>query len=207
MASFFSRLFNYNVPKHNVPKQCIKSYIFDSEKEANSKRSIDEMKYSDLGSKDKQLYNIICELYSSTYNDTMDKTEVTISNDEELYDPLYKLIVLQIETPGQGIQYISYLIPDDFTIKLKGICYNKNVVFNKLIYMFDIIYGIKHITKIWLVKPKSSGGKKAVVKHTVKQLQAIASKNNIKITKKVDGKTVRLNKQGLIAKLKRYKLL
>ena len=60
---------------------------------------------------------------------------------------------------------------------------------------------------IRLVNPKSSGGKKAVVKHTVKQLQAIASKNNIKITKKVDGKTVRLNKQGLIAKLKRYKLI
>lgn len=60
---------------------------------------------------------------------------------------------------------------------------------------------------IRLVNPESSGGKKAVVKHTVKQLQAIASKNNIKITKKVEGKTVRLNKQGLIAKLKRYKLI
>jgi hypothetical protein len=60
---------------------------------------------------------------------------------------------------------------------------------------------------IYLIKPNTSGGKKAVVKYTVKQLQAIASKNNIKITKKVDGKTVRLNKQGLIAKLKRYKLI
>ena len=35
----------------------------------------------------------------------------------------------------------------------------------------------------------------------------ISSKNNIKITKKVNGKMVRLNKQGLIAKLKRYKVL
>jgi|LakMenE01Jun11ns_1017448.scaffolds.fasta_scaffold9728460_2 hypothetical protein len=60
---------------------------------------------------------------------------------------------------------------------------------------------------IYLVNKKTQGGKKAVVKYTVKQLQAIASKNNIKITKKVDGKTVRLNKQGLIAKLKRYKVL
>jgi len=165
------------------------------------------MKYSQLGIKEKQLYNIICKLYSSAYNDRLDKTEVTISNDEELYNPLYKLIVLQIETPEQGIKYNSYLIPDDFTIKLKGIGYNKNVLFYKLKYIFDIFYDIKHITKIWLVNPKSSGGKKAVVKHTVKQLQAIASKNNIKITKKVDGKTVRLNKQGLIAKLKRYKLI
>jgi hypothetical protein len=53
----------------------------------------------------------------------------------------------------------------------------------------------------------SSGGKKGGVKYTVKQLQAIASKNNIKITKKVDGKTVRLNKKGLMTKLKRYKLI
>ena len=60
------------------------------------------------------------------------------------------------------------------------------------------------ITDIYIAKSQTQGGKKAVVKHTVKQLQAIASKNNIKITKKVDGKTVRLNKQGLIAKLKRY---
>ena len=66
----------------------------------------------------------------------------------------------------------------------------------------------KNTYSIQLVKnTNSTGGKKTVVKHTVKQLQAIASKNNIKITKKVDGKTVRLNKQGLIAKLKRYKLI
>jgi hypothetical protein len=60
---------------------------------------------------------------------------------------------------------------------------------------------------IYLIKPETSGGKKAVVKYTVKQLQAIASKNNIKITKKVDGKTVRLNKQGLMTRLKRYNLI
>jgi hypothetical protein len=53
----------------------------------------------------------------------------------------------------------------------------------------------------------SDGGKKGGVKYTVKQLQAIASKNNIKITKKVDGKTVRLNKKGLMTKLKRYQLI
>ena len=63
------------------------------------------------------------------------------------------------------------------------------------------------ITDIYIAKSQTQGGKKAVVKHTVKQLQAIASKNNIKITKKVDGKTARLNKQGFIAKLKRYKLI
>ena len=67
-----------------------------------------------------------------------------------------------------------------------------------------VAINLKHII---LVKPKSSGGKKAVVKYTVKELQAIAIENNIKITKKVEGKTVRLNKQGMIAKLKRYKLI
>lgn len=67
-----------------------------------------------------------------------------------------------------------------------------------------IIINLKHII---LVKPKSSGGKKAVVKYTVKELQAIAIENKIKITKKVEGKTVRLNKQDMIAKLKRYKLI
>lgn len=67
-----------------------------------------------------------------------------------------------------------------------------------------IIINLKHII---LVKPKSSGGKKTVVKYTVKDLQAIAIENNIKITKKVEGKTVRLNKQEMIAKLKRHKLI
>ena len=58
-----------------------------------------------------------------------------------------------------------------------------------------------------LANVSTSGGKKAVVKYTVKDLQAIAIENKIKITKKVEGKTVRLNKQGMIAKLKRYKLI
>jgi hypothetical protein len=69
----------------------------------------------------------------------------------------------------------------------------------------------KDITTIYLVNSSefatTTGGKKVVIKYTVKQLQAIASKNNIKITKKVDGKTVRLNKQGLMSRLKRYKLI
>ena len=75
---------------------------------------------------------------------------------------------------------------------------------NKIKY-FPVIY--IELTNMTDIERNMNGGKKAVVKYTVKQLQAIASKNNIKITKKVDGKTVRLNKQGLIAKLKRYKLI
>lgn len=67
--------------------------------------------------------------------------------------------------------------------------------------------GISYITEIILGGDITSGGKKAVVKYTVKELQAIAIENKIKITKKVEGKTVRLNKQGMIAKLKRHKLI
>lgn len=81
--------------------------------------------------------------------------------------------------------------------------------------VIEICFGIAKqkpfITKIVLgasIKETSAtGGKKSVVKQTVKELQAIAVENNIKITKKVEGKTVRLNKKGLIAKLKRYKLI
>ena len=72
---------------------------------------------------------------------------------------------------------------------------------------FGIAKKIPFITRIILGGSIKSGGKKRVVKQTVKELQAIAVENNIKITKKVEGKTVRLNKKGLIAKLKRYKLI
>ena len=54
----------------------------------------------------------------------------------------------------------------------------------------------------------SSGGyKKVKDKYTVKELKTIASRNNIKTTKKLDGKTVPLNKKGLVAKLKRNKVI
>ena len=54
-------------------------------------------------------------------------------------------------------------------------------------------------------KATSTGGYKK--KYTVKELKRIASRNNIKTTKKLDGKTVNLNKKGLMAKLKRKKLI
>ena len=54
----------------------------------------------------------------------------------------------------------------------------------------------------------SSGGyKNAKDKYTVKDLKTIASRNNIKTTKKLNGKTVPLNKKGLVAKLKRNKVI
>ena len=59
--------------------------------------------------------------------------------------------------------------------------------------------------------PSSGGYKKgkanAKDKYTVKELKRIASRNNIKTTKKLDGKTINLNKKGLMAKLKRKKLI
>lgn len=110
--------------------------------------------------------------------------------------------------------YMSYLITPAFrdaVLNLNPILSKEeSIVFNFALKNKIKFFPFKYIKLTNInddVPNLSSGGKKAVVKHTVKQLQAIASKNNIKITKKVDGKTVRLNKQGLIAKLKRYKLL
>jgi len=110
--------------------------------------------------------------------------------------------------------YKSYIITDAFRDAVLKLNPNLSKEVS-IVHNFALKNNIKYfpckfikLTNINDDDPKlSSGGKKAVVKHTVKQLQAIASKNNIKITKKVDGKTVRLNKQGLIAKLKRYKLI
>jgi hypothetical protein len=118
----------------------------------------------------------------------------------------------EIRTTHKWIQKYPYDMTDEFKKAVNNIpsgidCYT--VLSDIFINLINIINGSRHKTTvdIYLVNPKASGGKKAVVKYTVKQLQAIASKNNIKITKKVDGKTVRLNKQGLMTRLKRYKLI
>jgi len=116
----------------------------------------------------------------------------------------------EVKTTHLWIQDYAFDMTTEFKNAVDKIPYDKDcysvlsALFTKFIYDED---ESKKITDIYLVNKKTQGGKKAVVKYTVKQLQAIASKNNIKITKKVDGKTVRLNKQGLIAKLKRYKVL
>lgn len=54
---------------------------------------------------------------------------------------------------------------------------------------------------------KKGGNANAKDKYTVKELKTIAYRNNIKTTKKLDGKTVPLNKKGLMAKLKRNKVI
>ena len=53
--------------------------------------------------------------------------------------------------------------------------------------------------------PYSTGGSAA--KYTLKELKDIAVSNKIKITKKIDNKTLYLNKADLIKKLKKHKLL
>jgi septal ring factor EnvC (AmiA/AmiB activator) len=53
----------------------------------------------------------------------------------------------------------------------------------------------------------NGGNKKKDTTYTVKELKTIASRNNIKTTKKLNGKTVPLNKKGLVAKLKRNKVI
>jgi len=91
-------------------------------------------------------------------------------------------------------KYFNYM--KLFKLKTQGLL--------KSISKINYVIGIKLEN---IKETSATGGKKRVVKQTVKELQAIAVENNIKITKKVDGKTVRLNKKGLIAKLKRYKLI
>ena len=133
----------------------------------------------------------------------LDTNNKVIDNHKELGNNKYNLI--DIETGGpNGTKYHTYRITDDFRSFCSKLNYNP---VSQIQFIFGHVKHLSYIVKIFLLNTKASGGKKAVVKYTVKQLQAIASKNNIKITKKVDGKTVRLNKQGLIAKLKRYKVL
>ena len=51
------------------------------------------------------------------------------------------------------------------------------------------------------------GGRGSAAKYTLKELKDIAVSNKIKITKKIDNKTLYLNKADLIKKLKKHKLL
>ena len=63
------------------------------------------------------------------------------------------------------------------------------------------------VDKCYLLKDRESrsGGYKKT--YLVKELKDIAKRNNIKITKKSNGKDVYLNKQELTTKLKKIKLI
>jgi hypothetical protein len=151
------------------------------------------------------------------------KTDVSIKKDFKKNIQQYSKIIIQFEVNEKTINEIGIRITkitfdnyvadmaDDFKDAVKNIPDDINYIYisNFFTNVINQKYKKSYTSafNIYLVNPISSGGKKVVVKYTVKQLQAIASKNNIKITKKVDGKTVRLNKQGLIAKLKRYKII
>ena len=116
----------------------------------------------------------------------------------------YNMIIVSYREGGE-IYERKYTMTADFKNAVDSLNTNKSKSVT-IMYCIGHAKNIQLIDNIFFAK-STQGGKKAVVKYTVKQLQAIASKNNIKITKKVDGKTVRLNKQGLIAKLKRYKVI
>ena len=201
MAKFFSA---FNFGSKTAPNM----EVYTHEDKQEARWSIHHRMYQQMSPLQKKLAHIIdnLDIFSFEYNrkvngiriDPYMQDNIVVDNHKELGYGNYKNLVIV----SLGKEY-AYTITDEFTQFCKELTYNPS---SQLQYIFEIIK--KHgVSEIWLVNPKSSGGKKAVVKHTVKQLQAIASKNNIKITKKVDGKTVRLNKQGLIAKLKRYKLI
>lgn len=166
--------------------------------------------YQETDETDLRVYNSVTNLVKVNVKDIFDKVNgdaVYIENKENniiiKYIDLYKYIIID----NNKYQY-AYVMTDEFKEAIKHL--NPDLSIPVVIEeCFGISMNISYITKIMLGGSinKSSGGKKAVVKYTVKDLQAIAIENKIKITKKVEGKTVRLNKQGMIAKLKRYKLI
>lgn len=64
---------------------------------------------------------------------------------------------------------------------------------------------ISNPSRAYLLKKNQRGGYKKT--YLVKELKDIAKRNNIKITKKSNGKDVYLNKQELTTKLKKIKLI
>ena len=125
-----------------------------------------------------------------------------IIKDNDSYQKRYKdaIRTFKSEIKGENVNYVNLYFDSAFSDSAFS-----DSATNKIYYLkFKKEY---ENTKLIIASESEGGGKKKVVKYTVKQLQAIASKNNIKITKKVDGKTVRLNKKGLMTKLKRYKLI
>jgi hypothetical protein len=183
------------------------------------KNSINELKYipsnADISSSE---YNDnITELYENidSYSEIIIGVEIKGTSEEKIYiftmtgkfKECFKKFYLSVinndnfSTDGK-IEIIKILFKDFFwenNLKLSRIGKTNN--------SYSKISDVKGIKLENIKEASATGGKKRVVKQTVKELQAIAVENNIKITKKVEGKTVRLNKKGLIAKLKRYKLI
>lgn len=159
------------------------------ERICNSVSSLIEVKYSDIKESVDNSSIFIGNLGNNIIKDNINKYEYIIIYDrKDVY--AYKM---NNEFKEAIISYIS--------------SYNRINIQAVIRDCFSSVYNISYITEIILGGDITSGGKKAVVKYTVKDLQAIAIENKIKITKKVEGKTVRLNKQGMIAKLKRHKLI
>jgi hypothetical protein len=136
------------------------------------------------------------------YYDDEDQVLLDENNYKDIIDNYEYINIFTISN-----MLISYKMSDEFKKIIKN---NNNISILNIKKGFQLALPEKNIdleSDISYSDNKTVGGKKGGVKYTVKQLQAIASKNNIKITKKVDGKTVRLNKKGLMTKLKRYKLI
>jgi hypothetical protein len=184
------------------------------------KDSIEGLKYiqSNADISSSEYYDDITELYENidSYSVIIIVVEIeTIETKErsyfftmtdkfkECFKNFYSSVINNDDFSIDGkIEIIKLLFKDFFrenNLKLSRIGKTNNS-YSKINY-------VKGFKLANIKESSATGGKKRVVKQTVKELQAIAVENNIKITKKVEGKTVRLNKKGLIAKLKRYKLI
>ena len=111
-----------------------------------------------------------------------------------IYKPLPKNVVSTYEEHLENIELKEKNTPDELTEKEKGL----------LNHLSDKREAYKEANA---KASTSSGGNKKKDTYTVKELKTIASRNNIKTTKKLNGKTVPLNKKGLVAKLKRNKVI
>ena len=185
--------------------------------------SINELKETPSNAKfDDNIDDIYYNEKDKLYVDENDKLNAEI--DIDFYSEIIIVLLIEIiETKETKEKIYSFTMTDEFKeafknnnietlknffINLINKNYYKNIsILKNLGKYYSKIIGFKGFKLANIKGASASGGKKRVVKQTVKDLQAIAVENNIKITKKVEGKTVRLNKKGLIAKLKRYKLI
>jgi hypothetical protein len=113
------------------------------------------------------------------------------------YNPLPKDVVSTYNEHLEDIKLTERNTPDELTEKEKELL-------NHLSDNNKILEAYKEANA---KASTSSGGNKKRDTYTVKELKTIASRNNIKTTKKLNGKTVPLNKKGLVAKLKRNKVI
>ncbi len=137
----------------------------------------------------------------------MENIELTYANNNELRLNIDHYNSVVIFTKDQDTDEIIGPFEYELTNELKNIIQNSNenthigyIIYNNIIAEDKP----QHIYKLFLKKNIEGGGGKNKIKiYSVKELRDIALRNKLKITKKINGKIVSLNKQELIIKMKK----